>query len=320
MSRLSLRKEADVVPRLAATAAVATERIREGGVETIQKGDGTPLTQADIVSQAIVLSGLRRDFPDDGVLAEEEASNIEKGKIRERACRELRDMGIPCTEEELSELVNYRGNLKGARTWMIDPIDGTKGFRKGLPYAICIGLYFEGRPQFGCLAVPLFPDREGRGKGTVIVYGGKQVGAYVLEGGQDRPRKIRVSGIDRLSHLRLTGSREHDFNNMCKRFMAEAGMESFVSMDGATKYALLALGRVDVYFRTAEPGFGIGFPWDHCAGEAVVEGAGGRVTGFSGSPLSYDQQAGSPMRDVKGLLASNAVCHEDLLDIVRRIL
>lgn len=319
MSRLSFRKEADVVPRLAAAATVATERIRESGVETINKGDGTPLTQADIVSQAIVLKGLKRDFPDDRVLAEEEASSIEEGEIRERACRELHEMGILHAEEELSELVNYRGNLKGARTWMIDPIDGTKGFRKGLPYAICIGLYFDGRPQFGCLAVPLFLDWEGKGQSTVIVYGGRQMGAYLLEKETDSPKRIRVSDIDRLSHLRLTGSREHDYNNVCRRFMAEAGIDSFVSMDGATKYVLLAIGQVDVYLRAAEPDFGIGFSWDHCAGEAVLEGAGGKVTSFSGSPLNYDQQAGSPMRNVKGLLASNSMCHEELLDIVGRI-
>jgi 3'-phosphoadenosine 5'-phosphosulfate (PAPS) 3'-phosphatase len=79
------------------------------------------------------------------------------------------------------------------------------------------------------------------------------------------------------------------------------------------------MGRADLYLRSSDPFYGIAFPWDHCAGQAILEGAGGEVSDFDGNPINYDQPAGSPIVDSNGLAASNGQCHGSILNVVRSI-
>lgn len=85
-----------------------------------------PVTQADRAANELIVSALRREFPDDGILAEESID----------------------TERRLSK----------RRVWMIDPLDGTNGFiaRDG-DFAVQIGLAVEGRSVLGVVYQPL-PD------------------------------------------------------------------------------------------------------------------------------------------------------------------
>ena len=84
-----------------------------------------------------------------------------------------------------------------------------------------------------------------------------------------------------------------------------------------TKYLMLASGQADVYLRATDPFYGIGFPWEHCAGQVILHEAGGMVTDFSGRPLNYHQRPGSPIKDSDGLVPSNGKCHEENLDQVK---
>ena len=173
MEKGDFKKEIRVSVELARRAALATEAIRRGGIHSVTKKDESPLTQADIVSQAIILSGLQREFPQDRILAEEEIREGDLEELREEACVVLEGMGFRDARERFESWVNYRGPQSGSRVWMVDPIDGTKGYRKGLTYAIALGLYYDGRPQFGCIAAPSFPWPDGSGHETVIAYAGK---------------------------------------------------------------------------------------------------------------------------------------------------
>ncbi len=85
-----------------------------------------PVTQADRAANELIVSGLRREFPDDGILAEESID----------------------TERRLTK----------RRVWMVDPLDGTNGFiaRDG-DFAVQIGLAVEGRSVLGVVYQPL-PD------------------------------------------------------------------------------------------------------------------------------------------------------------------
>ena len=319
MDHGAFKKEIEVTLGLIQRAALATETIRQRGIEAVDKEDGSPLTQADIVSQAIILQGLRERFPEDRIVAEEEVQLGEAEVLREAACQVLQEMGFTESEEKLLEWVNYRGNPRGSRLWMIDPIDGTKGFKKGLCYAIAIGLYYDGRPRFGCMGAPLFPDDEKGATSTRIACAAAGVGAYGYDSKQDRLRRIHVSDVDKISRLRLIGSRAHDRGDLCRKFTEKAGVGQFSRMDGQAKYLMLATGQADVHLRAVDPVFGIGYPWDHCAGQVILEEAGGVATGFDGRPLNYDQLPGSPIKDLDGLVASNALCHETILELVREI-
>jgi 3'(2'), 5'-bisphosphate nucleotidase len=314
-------KEIEVCLALVREAVFATERIRKDGIMAVDKEDGSPVTQADIVSQAILLRGIERSFPKDRILAEEEFSMAEKGDLVERACGVLEDLRLPCGPSRLKEWVNYRGNPRGERLWMIDPIDGTKGYRKGLCYAVAMGLYFEGRPRFGCMAVPLFPGCSGQGKSIALAYAGAGRGAFLWEGGEDHPRRIHVSRTERLSDFKMIGSRVHDREGLNARFMQRGGIRQLQHMDGEGKYLMVASGEADLLLRSAGGRHGIGFPWDHCAGHVILEEAGGKVTTASGGEVNYVQvPEGAPIKDLEALVASNGRCHEEVLDLLREVL
>ena len=312
-------REIRVSVELARRAAMATEAIRRQGIRSVTKKDESPLTQADIVSQAIILSGLQREFPQDRVLAEEEIKDGDPDGLREGACDVLEGMGLRDARERIGSWVNYRGAPRGSRVWMVDPIDGTKGYKKGLTYAIALGLYYEGRPQFGCIAAPLFPWPDGSDHETVIAYAGRGTGAFTIVGDGGRPERVHVSDGTTLARFRVVGSRAHDEGDVCGRFMERAGMSTLIRMDGQAKYVLLASGRADVYVRGSNPRFGIGYPWDHCAGQAILEEAGGRVTAFSGDPIPYEPEKGPRILDLDGLAASNGKRHGEILGIVTAI-
>lgn len=311
------KKEIEVTLELAKKAAAATEKIRNEGITTRDKEDGTPLTQADLVSQAIILAGLKANFPDDRIFAEESMDPESDTEVRSGACDVLADLGMHDPNTHLETWVNYRGNRSGSRVWLIDPIDGTKGFVKGLSYAIAMGLCVDGKVQFGCIAAPSFPTADGQRSRTVIAYAGKGSGAYWLEGLSDRPRAIHVSDVDSPAQLRLMGSRAHDSCKICRRFKEKAGVRHFIPMDSQAKYLMLASGRADLYLRGTDPHFGIGFPWDHCAGQAILEEAGGKVTGPRGESIDYARHPGDTIKYMDGLVASNRICHGQVLDLLK---
>ncbi|PYS48112.1 MAG: 3'(2'),5'-bisphosphate nucleotidase CysQ, partial [Acidobacteria bacterium] len=98
-----------------------------------------PVTQADRIANELIVNGLRREFPDDGILAEES--------------------------------VDTERRLRKRRVWMVDPMDGTNGFiaRDG-DFAVQIGLAVDGRSVLGVVYQPL-PDllyRAIEGAGTWI--------------------------------------------------------------------------------------------------------------------------------------------------------
>ncbi len=228
-------------------------------------------------------------------------------------------MGLRDAEEKLESWVNYRGAQKGLRVWMVDPIDGTKGYKEGLTYAIALGLYYDGRPQFGCIAAPAFPWPDGSSHETVIAYAGIGAGAFRIIGDGDRPERVHVSEGTALARFRVVGSRAHDEGDMCGRFMERAGTSTLIRMDGEAKYVMLASGLADVYVRGSNPRFGIGYPWDHCAGQVILEEAGGRVTAFSGDPIPYERGKDLRILEIEGLVASNGRRHDEILEMVRAI-
>ena len=87
-----------------------------------------------------------------------------------------------------------------------------------------------------------------------------------------------------------------------------------VRMDSQAKYGILARGEVTLYLRvpsSAEPAYKENI-WDHAAGSIIAEEAGGRVTDVSGRPLDFS--SGIRMEKNQGILASNGILHEVVLE------
>jgi len=121
MTNKNLEKELQVSLSLAQTASQGIIRHYYGTYQAKDKSDGTPVTNADIESNQIILEGLKKNFPLDGIVS-----------------------------EELADVANQSG-----RVWYIDPIDGTKGFvGHSDQFAIHIGLVQDNHPVLGIVYKP----------------------------------------------------------------------------------------------------------------------------------------------------------------------
>jgi len=129
------------------------------GVSFIKPGDSTPVTAADFAIQGLVSGALRSAFPDDRFMGEEDASDLRAdSELCTLALRLCSEFGGDADEAAFLSAVDNgleppRGD--GERTWVLDPIDGTKGFMTGQGYTIGLALLdADGRALLGVMGVP----------------------------------------------------------------------------------------------------------------------------------------------------------------------
>lgn len=179
--------------------------------------------------------------------------------LEEVILEHLKSTGLPILSEEAGDL---EGTVNAGLRWVVDPLDGTVNFIRGLaPCAVSIALFSEDLPVFGVIGE--YPSRR-------LAWGGKSFGAF-MEG-----RPIHVSTIrDKSKGVLCTGfpSRFGFAGASAAGFLGLVSSYSKVRMLGAASLSLLqvARGSADAY---AEQDVMI---WDVAAGVALIEGAGGSV-------------------------------------------
>lgn len=179
----------------------------------------------------------------------------------------------------------------GPRRWVVDPIDGTNNFVRGVPvWATLIALLVEDQPVLGVVSAPALGQRWWAARGQ---------GAFGQAAGGE-PRALRVSQVDTLadaslSYASLNGwadrGRLDAFLQLTEQVWRTRGYGDFWS------YMLVAEGAVDL---AAEPELSL---WDMAALEPIVTEAGGRFTGLNG--VDGVQQGNAAV--------SNGVLHSALL-------
>jgi myo-inositol-1(or 4)-monophosphatase len=181
----------------------------------------------------------------------------------------------------------------GPRRWIVDPLDGTTSFVKGLPtFAVCIALARGDRVESGVVFLPrlgeLFVAERGRGA--------------FLNG-----RRIRVSRAARLADALLILWHDHSVwrNARLRSRLARLGRAAHaIRSEGAGfSLAYVAAGRADGYWEQSAA------PWDIAAGALLVAEAGGRVTDGRGRALALDQPT---------IVATNGRLHRKVLGYLRR--
>lgn len=186
-------------------------------------------------------------------------------------------------------------NKKAEYVWVIDPIDGTTNFAHGLPiFSVSIGVQKEGRTICGA------------------VYDIMRDGMYHAElggGAYCNSRKLKVNDNSNLRHSLLVTGFSYDVAEN-----VEAPVAKFAAFL-KTARAVRRLGSAAIDLCYVAEGIFDGFwelhlyPWDMCAGQLLVEEAGGKVTDFSGRRLSiYDGQ----------LLATNGKVHDAMLEVINK--
>jgi 3'(2'), 5'-bisphosphate nucleotidase len=296
--------------------------------ETLAKQDKSPVTIADFASQAIICRALAEAFPQDAVVAEEEASALlapENQTFVERMLAELQAADVTATREEVAGWIDHgRHTPQPRRFWTLDPIDGTKGFLRGEQYAISLALIVEGRIEVAVLGCPNLPaaDAWDRHLGAVFT-AARGAGAQVrpLDDPQAPPRPVRTSATRHPSLSRLCESVEsgHSAQGASAEIAARLGLQHPpVRLDSQAKYAVVARGEADIYLRLPTRKDYREKIWDHAGGVLVVEEAGGRVTDVAGRPLDFT--CGAELVRNRGVVATNGGLHDAVLAAVASVL
>jgi 3'(2'), 5'-bisphosphate nucleotidase len=197
----------------------------------------------------------------------------------------------PVISEELPPAPDALGS---PRLWLVDPIDGTKDFIRGSEgFSVMIGLVHDGRPVLGVVHQPAV----GR-----TFFATPDGGAHVAT--TDGVSPLRVSDISEASGVRLVASASHRSDDI-DRVKATLGIDNELNIGSiGVKLCLIAMGLRDLYVNP--------WPktkvWDTCGPEAILMGAGGRLTDLFGDPIDYAQ-----LRQPRGLVASNGHIHADVV-------
>jgi histidinol-phosphatase len=229
------------------------------GVAIEYKGDRSPVTRADRECEQRVVEVLRGAFPAYGVVGEEFGEHAGTASAAQRPAR-----------------------------WIIDPIDGTKNFIRGIPYfATLIGLEEDGEITTGVVYAPAVDD---------LLYAQKGAGAF------DRGGRLRVSQIASLREgLVVFGG--IDIFRQAGRW---SGFERLVRASGRQRGFGDYFGHTFVARGQAEAMVELDLkPWDLAAIKIIVEEAGGRFTDFTGAATIYGGNA----------IASNGLVHDEILNL-----
>jgi 3'(2'), 5'-bisphosphate nucleotidase len=177
-------------------------------------------------------------------------------------------------------------------------------------------LLCEGRPVGGVLACPhlsLDPGDAASPRG-VLFWGGPGIGGFREALAAGEPEPIAVSEVADPAGVRVLGSVEsaHGDPALLQAVIDRAGLGGgWVRLDSQVKYGAVASGMAEVYLRPRSRPDYRDCIWDHAAGAAVVEAAGGRVTDLDGRPLDFSR--GPRLEANRGVLASNGRVHDLIL-------
>jgi 3'(2'), 5'-bisphosphate nucleotidase len=297
-----------------------------GSTEALYKDGGEPVTLADYGSQAVILEEISRSFPEHAIIAEEGAAHLkeeDRGDLHRTLTTLVAEvLARPVSFEQVCGFIDHRGDSDSEYTWVIDPIDGTKGFLRGDQYAVAIGILKNLEPWAGVLACPNLaadPADPNGLKGALLV--GSQAGGVVraaLDSGFEQA--VSVSAVEAAEEIRILGSVEsaHGDPKLMTALVEAMGLGgAVVRMDSQAKYATVASGEAEIYLRPQSRPDYRERVWDHAAGVVIVEAAGGRVTDLRGEALDFTR--GETLESNRGVLATNGLIHDRVLEALARI-
>lgn len=238
MTHLSLSSFVPPLLTLVEQAAACILQIYDQPLEVFTKTDGSPVTWADQQSHLLLKEGL-----------------------------EVLDPTIPVISEEDQSSWAHKSPLY----WLVDPLDGTKGFiHKNGEFCINIALMENDRPIFGLIHIPLTKE-------TFYGYEGK---AWRYQTGNET--EIHTRPFPPKGLTLLTGMYGQQFKKQAAPVLKNHEITTTTAVHSAIKFSLIATGKADLYLR-----FEACCEWDTAAGHALVEAAGGAMTNLDGSLFLY---------------------------------
>jgi len=316
--------ERETAVEIVAEVCDLTRRVQDAIVaagDALIKGDRSPVTLADLAAQVVVSLRLAQGFPDDPLLAEEDSAALaDSADMRDRVLEQAQEHFASLNRDELIGALD-RGNHRGGgagRYWVLDPIDGTKGFLRGDQYAVALALVVNGNVVVGLLGCPNLPAVEqasGRGSLFSAVRGGGAL-SHSLDGTVGGA--IHVDAITDPADAVVCESvvAAHAAHSVQAGIAERLGITAPpYRIDSQCKYAVVARGEASIYLRLPRDTSYREKVWDHAAGVVVVEEAGGRVTDLDGRPLDFSE--GRLLGTHRGIVATNGGIHDQVLEACR---
>lgn len=301
------------------------------------KEDRSPVTVGDLAVQAVISRALHAEFPGDPLMGEEGADELRRPDWAELLAKVVEHVGTVSPGATAEDVLSWIGRGQQTldphrRYWVLDPIDGTKGFLRKGQYAIALALIERGEILLGLLACPNLPaSLAGDVPGEIppsagqIFYATRGAGAHAIDvpaiGVAGSPYTVRVAQpadpatLDWCERVE-TSSRNKDVTALVAE---RAGLvKPPYRIDSQAKYAVVARGEAVLYLRhTLDPNYREKV-WDHAAGVIVMEEAGGRVTDLYGRTLDFAR--GRELSANRGIVATNGPIHDRVLAAVAEIL
>jgi 3'(2'), 5'-bisphosphate nucleotidase len=287
--------------------------------DSVRKEDKSPVTVADLATQALIARRLADAFPDVPLAGEEDSRIFDGSSLVDVVLSRVRSEWGDATESSMRSAIDLgRGEGGSGRFFTLDPIDGTKGFLRGGQYAIALALVEDGRVVAGVLGCPNLVVPTGT-TGAVLV-AAQDLGTRLLpvDGGDLVGVPAHASTEDDPARLRLCESVEagHTDQQFSRGVLTRLGVEApAVRLDSQAKYGMLAMGEGELYLRAPTKPGRSEWIWDHAAGAICVEEAGGRVTDLEGRPLDFG--TGRALTANRGIVATNGRLHERVLAAIR---
>jgi len=198
----------------------------------------------------------------------------EADRAVEQAMRE-RLAGLRPEDRVVGEEYGEDGAVAASRRWIVDPIDGTKGYVRGMPvWATLLALEQDGEMVVGVVSAPALGRRWWAARGA---------GGFTSETAGAEPRPLRVSGVRELEDAQMCFGGFEEFRQtgrldalmtLAERCWRTRGYGDF------WQYMLVAEGVAEI---AMDPAVSI---WDVAAPMVIVQEAGGRFTDFAGTPTA----------------------------------
>jgi myo-inositol-1(or 4)-monophosphatase len=256
---VNMRADRDLAEQAAREAGRVILGYYKDEYEIQEKGKGNPVTTADLEADKVLESILLGARPEDGWLSEETADSPAR--------------------------------LERSRVWIVDPIDGTKEFIKGIPqFAISIALAQEGRIVVGVIYNPAKDELYSAVRGEGLTLNGAPA---------------HVTGLTDLSKASILASRSEVARGEFDAFKDDYEITPIGSI--AYKLALVATGQADLTFTLTPKN-----EWDFAAGSLLVTEGGGKVLVLGGHPQTFN----CPDPLVTGVVATNGHLHDPVLELI----
>ncbi len=317
--------ETTAARELVAEACTLTRRVQNevvANADSLTKGDRSPVTLADLTVQAVMGHRLAERFPGDAFLAEEDSGSLQASPTMAEKVGALARTAILKMDDAQVAAALDRGSHPGGaegRHWVLDPVDGTKGFLRGQQYAIALALVDAGQVVVGALGCPNLPAPGERGNGGGwIFHATRGAGARATPCGSGETAPASVDSIADSAQAAFCESVEsaHAAHSVQAGIAHRLGitLEPY-RIDSQCKYAVLARGEASIYLRLPRDESYREKVWDHAAGAIVIEEAGGRVSDLDGNPLDFSK--GRRLATGRGIIATNGILHDKVLEACR---